>query len=132
VQWDDSPNAGFTSGTPWMPVQANYVEVNAAAARADQESVFHHYRKLIELRHNDRTVVHGDFTMLLHSDPQVYGFTRALDGDELLVLVNVSGEPAQVEVPPGWTGARLLLGTHPQPSVGNLRAWEATVFRRAG
>jgi hypothetical protein len=62
----------------------------------------------------------------------VYGFTRALAGDELLVLVNVSSDPATVDVRPGWEGAQLVLGTHPQPSVGSLRPWEATVFRRAG
>jgi oligo-1,6-glucosidase len=70
VQWDDSPNAGFTSGTPWMAVHPDYADVNAAAAAVDPESVFHHYRRLIELRHSDQTVVHGDFTMLLHSDPR--------------------------------------------------------------
>jgi oligo-1,6-glucosidase len=130
VQWDDSPHAGFTTGTPWLPVNPNHVEVNAAAARADQDSVFHHYRRLIELRHREPVVVHGEFTMLLADDPQVYAYTRSHDGTELLVLVNVSDDPRRVAVPEGWNGAELLLGTHPDGTLGDLRPWEATVHRR--
>ena len=54
MQWDDSPHAGFTTGTPWIAVNPNHATINAAAARADPDSVFHHYRRLIELRHTDR------------------------------------------------------------------------------
>ena len=77
-----------------MPVNPNHAEINAEAALADPDSVFHHYRRLIALRHEEPAVVHGDFTMLLEDDPQVYAFTRRHDGTELLVLANVSGEPA--------------------------------------
>ena len=69
-------------------------EINAAAARADPDSVFHHYRRLIELRHTEPVVAHGDFTMLLPDDERVYAFTRRLGDVELLVLGNFSGEPA--------------------------------------
>ena len=64
MQWDASPNAGFTSGTPWLPVNPNHTEINAEAARADPDSVFHHYRRLIELRRTEPVVAFGDFTML--------------------------------------------------------------------
>nr|CAA9355752.1 MAG: GH13_31 / GH13_40 / GH13_29 / GH13_23 / GH 13 / GH13_17 / GH13_36 / GH13_30 / GH13_16 / GH13 _35 / GH13_20 / GH13_4 / GH13_1 / GH13_2 / GH13 _21 / GH13_19 / GH13_37 / GH13_34 [uncultured Nocardioidaceae bacterium] len=130
VHWDDSPHAGFTTGTPWLPVNPNHVEVNAAEARADPDSVFHHYRRLIELRHHEPVVVNGVFTMLLANDPRVYAFTRSHDGAELLVLVNVGDEPTQVPVPEGWDGAELLLGTHAGGTPGHLRPWEATVHRR--
>jgi hypothetical protein len=104
---------GFTTGTPWIAVNPDFTEVNAQAAWADPDSVLHHYRRLIELRHTDPTVVHGDFTMLLPESPQVYAFTRASEQDELLVVVNVSSEPADVEVDAAWTGTELVLGTHP-------------------
>ena len=61
MQWDDSPHAGFTTGTPWIAVNPNHATINAAAARADERSVFHHYRRLIELRHTSDVVVDGDF-----------------------------------------------------------------------
>jgi len=132
MQWDDSPNAGFTTGTPWLAVNPNHKDINAAAAVADPDSVFHHYRKLIELRHTEPVVAHGDFTMLLPNDEHVYAFTRSLDGVELLTLGNFTGRSIPVDLP-GWAGEKLLLGNYPPD--GNdggivLRPWEARVYRR--
>jgi oligo-1,6-glucosidase len=137
VQWDDSPQAGFTTGTPWLAVNPNHAEINAAAERADPESVFHHHRRLIELRHTDPVVALGDFTMLLPEDEQVYAYTRELDGDALLVVVNVSGEERVVDLGDAWPLADdggwgdLVLGTHAEAGEPTtLRPWEARVVRR--
>jgi len=128
MQWDASPHAGFTSGTPWIAANPNHGEINAAAAVDDPESVFHHYRRLIELRHTEPVVAHGDFTMLLEDDERVYAFTREHDGTELLVAANFSGETAGYDIP-GWDGAELLLGNC--AVVGTeLQPWEARVYRR--
>src|SRR5215204_5388492 len=99
MQWDDTENAGFTTGTPWIAVKPNHKEINARAEIADENSVFHHYRRLIELRHTEPAVVHGDFHMLLADHNQVYAFTRRYGSTELLVCANFSGEPATVEIP---------------------------------
>ncbi len=135
MQWDASPNAGFTSGTPWIAVNPNHVEINAAAARADPGSVFHHYRRLIELRHRSAVVVDGDFTMLRADHPQVYAFTRSLGAETLLVLGNVSGDEQPAESLADldeWAGAEVVLANvdGPNPVVTGLRAWEAVVLRR--
>ena len=134
MQWDDSPHAGFTAGEPWIAVNPNHAEINAAAAIADPDSVFHHYRRLIELRHDEPAVALGDFTMLLEDDPRLYAFTRALDGTELLVVVNVSGEPASAAGIPdadAWAGAELVLtNAEPEPRGLELGPWEARVYRR--
>ena len=117
MQWDAGPHAGFTTGEPWLGVNPNHAEINAEAARADPDSVFHHYRQLIELRHALPVVAHGDFTMLLEDDERVYAFTRAYEGDELLVLGNFSGDEVTVEVP-GWEDAEAIIGApglHPRP-----------------
>ncbi len=130
MQWDASPQAGFTTGTPWLAVNPNHVEVNAADAVADPDSVFHHYRKLIELRHTEPAVALGDFAMLLPDDPVIYAFTRRLNDVELLVVGNFSGTDATADVP-GWAGAELLLGNYPDAAQGSvLRPWEARVHRR--
>jgi oligo-1,6-glucosidase len=128
--WDASRHAGFTTGEPWMAVNPNRTEINAAAAVADEDSVFHHYRRLIELRHTEPAVVHGDFTMLLEDDPRVYAFTRRLESVELLVLANFSGEDAPGGVDPAWADAELLLGNLPDAPDLTLRPWEARVYRR--
>jgi oligo-1,6-glucosidase len=137
VQWDDSPQAGFTTGTPWLAVNPNHAEINAAAERADPDSVFHHHRRLIALRHDDPVVALGDFTMLLPEDEQVYAYTRELDGDALLVVVNVSGEERVVDLGDAWPLADdggwgdLVLGTHAEAGEPTtLRPWEARVVRR--
>jgi len=133
MQWDGSPHAGFTAGTPWLAVNPNFREINAEAARADPDSVFHHYRRLIELRHTEPAVVHGDFTMLLPDDEQVYAFTRRHGDLELLVLGNFSGGRAVVDLPDAaaWAGAELLVGNVEERAPDLvLAAWEARVLRR--
>ena len=130
MQWDASAQAGFTTGEPWLPVNPNFTEINAAAARADPDSVFHHYRRLIALRHTEPVVAHGDFTMLLENDERVYAFTRRLGDEELLVLGNFSGEDAPVALDD--PGGELVLGNYDDAGDElTLRPWEARVLRRA-
>jgi oligo-1,6-glucosidase len=136
MQWDAGPWAGFSMAQPWIPINPNYTEINAEAAIVDPDSVFHHYRKLIELRHSEPVVVHGSFHMLLPHDEQIYAFLRRLGGVELLVLGNFSSADAVVDLPDAaeWAGADLLLGTQPDPEPGAplvLRPWEGRVYRRA-
>ncbi len=142
MHWSDAEHSGFTVGTPWFPVNANYSEINAESAIADPDSVFHYYRRLIELRHTEPTVAIGDFRMLLGHDPGVYAFTRTLDDTTLLVLGNFSGDTVPVDLTAeladaaAWADAELLIGNHPTPDAApyggrlQLRPWETRVYRR--
>ncbi|MGA8994718.1 MAG: alpha-glucosidase [Nocardioidaceae bacterium] len=129
--WDDSEHAGFTTGEPWLPANYNKGEINAAAAVADPGSVFHHYRRLVELRHAEPVVAEGHFELLLPEHEQVWAFTRSLGEERLLVLANCSSQPAVVEKDslPEVTGAELLLGTHPGGTGLELAPWESRVLR---
>ncbi len=130
VQWDDSPNAGFTTGTPWLPVNPDHTEWNAAAQRQDPASVFAHHRRLVALRHEDPVVALGDFTMLLPEHDEVYAFTRSLDGATLLVVCNVSGTPQPLaDLLPEAVSAEVVLGNLPEDDPAVLRPWEARVLR---
>jgi len=136
MQWDATEHAGFTTGTPWMAVNPNHKEINARAEIADEDSVFHHYRRLIELRHTEPAVAHGDFRMLLADHDQVYAFTRRYGTTELLVLANFFGEPTTIEVPDvdRWQDAELILDNYPVDATENLgdlmlRPFEARVYR---
>ncbi len=132
MQWDTSPHAGFTTGTPWLAVNPNYPQLNAAAARNDPKSVFHHYRRLIELRHTEPAVVDGDFTMLMPQDEQLYAFTRRLGATELLVIGNFSGKtvPAEIDAA-AWSSAELLVNNLETTPVNFiLFPWQAVVYRR--
>ena len=137
MQWDATRNAGFTSGTPWIGVNPNHDTINAAAAVRDPDGVFHHYRRLIRLRHDDPVVVHGDFTLLLPEHERVYAFTRRLGAVELLVVANFGGEEVSVDLPDrdAWAASQLVL-TNVREAEGTgdvetLRPWEARVHRRA-
>jgi oligo-1,6-glucosidase len=132
VQWDASPHAGFTTGTPWLPVNPDHVEWNAQAQRRDPGSVLAHYRRLIALRHEHSVVALGDFAMLLPDHDEVYAFTRTLDGEVLLVVCNVSATSQRLlDLLPEAANGRLLLGNLPDEDPELLRPWEARVLRMA-
>jgi oligo-1,6-glucosidase len=135
MQWSGDASGGFTTGVPWFPLNPNTSEINADAARLDANSVYHHYRKLIQLRHEHPVVALGDFQMLLPEDPKVYAFTRSLDDVTLLVLGNFSGDELPVDLPDAaeWAREELLIGNYP-PRDGEsgitLRPWETRVYKR--
>lgn len=129
VQWDDSAHAGFTTGEPWIAVNPNAAEVNVAADRAAERSVFEYYRALITLRHEDETVQLGRFTLLEPKHPTLFAFTRS-GADELLVVGNVSGDPLEVPLLDEWAGAETVLGNLPGGSGAILAPWEARILRR--
>ncbi|TDM40235.1 alpha,alpha-phosphotrehalase [Macrococcoides goetzii] len=96
VQWDDSENAGFTSGMPWIDVAKNYKQINVKQALADKNSVFYTYQKLIELRHNLDIITYGEVKPLLEEHPQIFAYERKLDDKSILVLANFTDEPVDV------------------------------------
>ena len=136
MQWTGEPGAGFTTGTPWLPVNPDHVDVNVAAQEADPHSVLNHYRRLIRLRHELPVVARGDFRMLLPDDERIYAFTRRLDDVELLVVANFGSRHASFDLEDGdaWTGSERILTTHTRepdgPAFRTLRPWEARVHRR--
>ena len=134
MQWDDTEHAGFTKGVPWLPVNANKVEVNAAAAVADPDSVFHHYAQLVELRHRHPVIVDGRFDLLLPDDEQVWAFTRTLADETVLLLANCSSAPVTVSAGdvPELREATVLLATHAATDGLDLAPWESRVYLIAG
>ena len=131
MHWDDSEHAGFTTGEPWLPVNPNKDTINAAAAVADPDSVFHHFRKLIALRHANPVVVDGRFELLLPEDEQVWAFTRTSGDEALLVVANCSSSPVSVTPSdvPDVAEAELLLGTHGTSAAGlDLAPWESRIY----
>jgi oligo-1,6-glucosidase len=136
VQWTSGPNAGFSTATPWIAPNPNFTEINAAAERVDPTSVFAYYRALIDLRHREPVVSDGTLEMVLREHPQIFAYTRTLDHRQLLVLVNLTGEPAQYDLPgaAGWAGAEFVLGNLPdgaRSADGSLAPWQALVLARS-
>ena len=127
MQWTSGINAGFTSGTPWLPVNPNCKEINAEAALADPNSVFHHYRKLIELRKTYSVFRDGTFTLLCPEDEQVFAYTRDTEEEHLLVVCNFSGEEAAFDWPDAFRDAQVLASNYEGAS-NVLRPYEAKML----
>ncbi|WP_043822054.1 alpha,alpha-phosphotrehalase [Aeromonas veronii] len=134
MQWSAAPNAGFTAGNPWLKPAANYPEINAEAALADQNSVFWHYRDLIALRKAHPIFTQGDYQELLTGHPQIWAYARRANGQTLLVVSNFYGEPVEFALPAELQSGqgRLLLGNYPdspaQPQSGMLRPYESLIW----
>ncbi len=130
--WSDAPQAGFTTGEPWIKVNDNFREINAASQVHDPDSVFAHYAKLIELRHANAVVRDGRFELLLPEDERVWVFTRTLGDDQLLVVANMTSHVVGVPMAelPDLSGARLVLTNLPEAAddVQTLHPWESRIY----
>ena len=131
MQWDDSANAGFTTGTPWIKVNSNYPKVNAKQEVSDPDSVFSYYKKLIRLRHENEIIVYGDYELLAPEDEALFIYTRMLGTQRLMVLCNFTEKevsiPAEVteQIP---ADAQLLIGNYSKQKEKVLQAYEARVY----
>src|SRR5690606_6346062 len=112
---DASAHGGFTTGDPWISVNPNYPEINAADQVDDPDSVLHHYRRLIELRHEWVVVREGEFRLLSPDHEQIFAYLRLGESDDLLVVANLSSQEAEAELPEpdGWD--QVLLSNFPDP-----------------
>lgn len=130
VQWDPTPLAGFTTGTPWLGITPNHTTINVATDRAaGSRSIFEFYRRVIALRHESPVVSLGDFEMLEPEHPTLYAFTRSLHDESLLVVGNFSAGFLDLPI---LVSGELVIGNYGEvPDVaGALRPWEVRVVRR--
>ncbi|HMB63457.1 MAG TPA: alpha-glucosidase [Eudoraea sp.] len=100
MQWDDSENAGFTTGKPWLPVNDNYTEINVVAQDKEPGSPLNYFRKMASLRKVHPVLVYGDYTLVQPEHPEIYAYTREMDGDKMLILLNFSQEESVIELKP--------------------------------
>ena len=127
MQWDDSPNGGFTTGTPWLSVNPNCVEINAQSELEDPHSVFYYYKRLIELRKENPVFRFGNFELLDADHEQIFAYTRNTADQQMLVVCNFSGEEVAWDIPSEYWDAELLL-TNYEPTPGKLRPYEAMIL----
>ena len=129
MQWDDSKNAGFTTGTPWIDVNPNYTKINAKEQVARENSVFNYYKKLIALRKEYEIIVYGDYNLLLPEDNDLFIYERSLKGKKLLVACNFSENEREFDFDCVKNG-ELLINNYEDFNLNNkkLRPFEAVVL----
>lgn len=130
-QWSGAPGAGFTTATPWISPNPNYTTINQEADSASPDSIYRYYQRLIRLRKVHLALTYGEYRTYLDEDPSVYVYERALPGERLLILLNLSGEAQALDLPVALTGApwELLLSNYPEGDRLTLRPWESRVYR---
>lgn len=133
MQWDASKNAGFTTGVSWIPVNPNYVQINAAQELSDPDSIFYIYQKLIAFRKGYEVFIDGDFTLLYPEDKDLIVYTRQNTSEKLIVIVNFHGDTVSMPVVDGVAGAKLLCASYGDvdENANVLRPFEARMYYRA-
>ena len=131
-QWDATANAGFTTGTPWLKVNPNYLTVNEAAQEKDSASVLNHFRRAIALRKQHPVLTYGQYDLLDAANPHIYAYTRTQGNDKALVVLNFSAEQRAWALPAGLTlGGAPWLNNYPNFTAGPTLAllpWQAVVL----
>ena len=129
MQWSAAPNAGFTTGTPWIGVNPNYTTINAEAQENDQDSVLCFYRRLIALRRELAIITEGDYALLLDDHPQIFAYQRSWQGQRLYVICSFSAQTFDAPEILPYCGGRLLLCNYaPDGDTQTLRPYEARVY----
>ncbi|WP_340013046.1 alpha-glucosidase [Paenibacillus sp. FSL K6-1318] len=130
MQWDTSDNAGFTQGEPWIKVNPNYKHIHAEESLNNPESIFHYYRKLIQLRKEHEVIVYGDYELIFPEIPDVFAYTRTLNGTTILVVCNFQGYTIELPLQEQLTGANQLLISNytGELSESELRPYEARMY----
>lgn len=129
MQWDNTLNAGFSTGIPWLKVNPNYTTVNVAAQQNDPASNLNYFRKMIQLRKNTPALIHGDWELIDAENPDVFAYLRTLDGKKVAVFLNFKAKQSTVRTDLDLTKAKVLLGNYTDPSATvTLRPYEAVVL----
>jgi oligo-1,6-glucosidase len=134
MQWDSSPNGGFTTAPKaWLAVNPNYKEINAKQELADPNSIYHYFRQMADLRRKTPALVYGDYQDVDPKNPKIFAYTRTLGKEKYLVVLNFSEDAVSYGLPAGLKANRLVMSNLATPEdhgeTLHLRAWEARVYR---
>lgn len=129
MQWDASPNSGFTTGDPWLKVNPNHKTINVAEQEANPHSCLNYFRNMVALRKSEPALIYGKYTLLDADNEKVYCYTRELNDTKLVVLLNFSDGDAVAETGFDLDNTGALIGNYAEPSTdGRLRPYEAVVL----
>ena len=131
MQWDDSINAGFTTGTPWIQTADNYTEINVKNSLEDKDSILYYYQKLIQLRKNYDVIAYGDIKPLLCEDKRVFAYGRNYKGQKLIVICNFYPTTYEIELPYDLLNYKCILNNYKNEAKAKkiaLKPYETLVY----
>ena len=128
-QWDDSPNAGFTTGKTWIKVNPDYTKVNAASQEKNPKSVLNYFRSMVKLRKENQVLIYGKYTLLDEKNTAVYAYTRELDDKKILILLNFKNTISPTAIGFDISKAKILLSNYSfHLKEGKLQPFEAIIY----
>ncbi|NOT74288.1 MAG: alpha-glucosidase [Cyclobacteriaceae bacterium] len=135
-QWDNSVNAGFTTGKPWIKVNPNYTIINAVVQEKDPNSCLSYFKKIVKLRKENPALIYGKYTLLDKGNAKIYSYLREYEGKKFLIMLNFSATKAQANIPMGTTNAKLVMSNYKEAPAKNrsklstaLRPYEVMIFK---
>jgi oligo-1,6-glucosidase len=136
MQWSSGSNAGFTTGTPWIQANPNYTQINVEKDLCEPDSILNYYKKLIALRKENPVLVYGRYNEILKDSEEIFAYTRSLENESLLVVLNFADTEADFLLPENinYRGIELIIGNYDVVSTQNissikLKAYEARVYK---
>lgn len=135
MPWNDGPNGGFTTGTPWIMLNPDYPQINVEKARRDPDSVFHFYRRLVAMRKENLIMCYGGYRLLWPDDPEVFAYTRELEGEKWLIAANFSDSacgrewPREAGKPQALILSNVDSAAAPTEDILHLEPYEAVIIR---
>jgi len=136
MQWDESLNGGFSTGTPWLGVNPNYTKINVRQALQDPNSILYYYRKLLQLRKLHPIIVYGSYQLILADHDRIYAYIRQMNDERLLIILNFSEQPTEFFWPKEHliNKFELLIANYPVNedegiSTIKLKPFEARVYK---
>ena len=130
MQWNSNLNAGFTTGTPWLKVNGNYKYINAEEQIKDKDSVLNFYKKMIVLRREFKTLVYGEYKLLLEDDPYIYAYTREGNNEKFLIVTNISKNTLELNLNLKLTEENILIKNYEEiKNHSILRPYEARMYK---
>ncbi|MFF2879265.1 alpha-glucosidase [Gottfriedia sp. NPDC057991] len=133
MQWNGEKHGGFTKGNPWLTVNPNFTKINVEQSINDSNSIFHHYRQLIQLRKENPAIVYGSFEMLAEKDEKVFAYIRQFNDEKLLIVANFTNEESNFSHTDQYDEVSILLSNYKDSSLPgvntSLRPYEAIVYK---
>jgi oligo-1,6-glucosidase len=130
MQWNYNAEAGFTTGKPWLAVNENYKMLNVQEQETRSDSVLNYFRKMIQLRKNNLTLVYGAFELVDENNKQIFAYTRQLDSEKLLVVLNFSDTAATLTLKEDISKAKMLICNYEKASDNHLfKPYEAVIYK---
>lgn len=128
-QWNSAENAGFTSGTSWLKVNPNYMEINAEAQESDENSILNYFRKMIRFRKENEVLIYGKTEYFDMENDSIFAYTREFDGRKLLVLINFKENEAEAKTGIEMSKTKVVFGNYSESSTnGKLKPFEAVIY----